>query len=131
MDEAVIKYYRRLLKTRFEHAGSLENASIFVDTIGEKVSLCGSGGDFMQLYIRVANNTIDDIKYTCICDPTANVAVEILCTIMKNKTLDEAGNVTEQAFSQFLGSEGEELKKKAKGLLELLNRGITRYKAQP
>ena len=31
MDEAVIKYYRRLLKEDFPHAGSFENASIFVE----------------------------------------------------------------------------------------------------
>ena len=66
--------YRKLLRTGFEHAGSFENASIFLDTVGEKVRICGSTSDFMQLYINVVNNTIDDIKYMCVCDPTANVA---------------------------------------------------------
>ena len=127
MDEAVIKFYRKLLRTGFEHSGSLENASIFLDSVGEKVLICGSTGDFMQLYINVVNNTIDNIKYMCVCDPTANVAIEILCTLVKGKTLDEAAGLTEQAFFQFLGSDGEELQKKAKGLLELLKRGITRY----
>jgi NifU-like protein involved in Fe-S cluster formation len=129
MDEAVIKFYRKLLRTQFEHAGSLENASIFLDSVGEKVLICGSTGDFMQLYINVINNTIDNIKYMCVCDPTANVAVEILCTLVKGRTLDEAAGLTEQAFFQFLGSGGEELQKKAKGLLELLSRGILRYKS--
>ena len=46
---------------------------------------------------------------------------------MKGKTLDEAAALTEKAFFQFLGSEGEELPKKAKGLLELMRRGIARY----
>jgi len=45
-----------------------------------------STGDFMQLYINVINNRIDDIKYMCQCDPTANVAVEILCALLKGKT---------------------------------------------
>jgi NifU-like protein involved in Fe-S cluster formation len=128
VDEAVIKYYRRLLKTSFEHAGSFENASIFVEAIGEKMIDCGNTGNYMQLYITVVDNTISDIKYLCSCEPTANVAVEVLCTLVKGKILDEAAGLTEQAFYQFLGSEGEELRTKVRGVLELLNEGITRYK---
>jgi hypothetical protein len=41
MDEQVIKYYRRLLKTGFDHVGSLENPSIFLDSVGEKIRVCG------------------------------------------------------------------------------------------
>jgi NifU-like protein involved in Fe-S cluster formation len=82
----------------------------------------------MQLYINIVDDTISDIKYTCACDPTANVAVEILCHLIKGRTLDEAAGLTEQDFVQFLGSEGDELRKKAKGLLELLNGGIIRYR---
>jgi NifU-like protein involved in Fe-S cluster formation len=127
MDEAVIKFYRKLLKTGFEHFGSFENASIFLDNVGEKVLICGSTNDFMQLYINVVNNRIENIKYMCVCDPTANVVVEILCTLVKGKTLDEAVGLAEPAFYQFLGSGGEELQKKARGLLELLRLGIVRY----
>lgn len=130
MDEAVIKYYRKLLRTHFEHAGSFENPSIFLDTVGEKVSICSQTSDFIHLYINVVDNKIYDIQYMCVCDPTTNVAIEILCTLVKGKNLDEAASVTEQAFFQFLGSDGEELQKKANGLLKLLNIGITRYKAQ-
>ena len=129
MDEAVIKYYRKLLRTRFEYAGTIENASIFLDSVGEKVLICGSTGDFMQLYINVVKNRIDDMKYMCQCDPTANVAVEILCALLKGKTLEEAAALKEEAFFQFLGSNGEELQKQAKGLLELLNKGIARYRS--
>jgi NifU-like protein involved in Fe-S cluster formation len=128
VDEAVIKYYRRLLKTSFEHAGSFENASIFVQAVGEKMIDCGNTGNFMELYINVVDNTISDIKYLCSCEPAANVAVEVLCTLVKDKALDDAAGVTEQAFYQFLGSEGEELRIKVRGLLELLNEGIIRYK---
>jgi len=107
MDEAVIKYYRKLLKSGFEHSGSIENASIFLDNTGEKVLVCGSTGDFMQLYISVTGDKIDNIKYLCVCDPTANVAVEILCLLMKGNTLDESAAVTEQAFFEILGPDGE------------------------
>jgi len=130
MDEAVIKYYRKLLKTRFEYAGSFENPSIYLDSIFSKLRICNHTADFMRLYVNVVNDTIDDIKYMCVCDPTANVAVEILCGLVKGKTLDEVAGITEKAFFQFLGTEEEEFAKKAKGLLELLNSGIARYQAQ-
>jgi NifU-like protein involved in Fe-S cluster formation len=130
MDEAVIKYYRKLLKTRFEYAGSFENPSIYLDSIFSKLRICNHTADFMRLYVNVINDTIDDIKYMCVCDPTANVAVEILCGLVKGKTLDEVAGITEKAFFQFLGTEEEEFAKKAKGLLELLNSGIARYQAQ-
>ena len=39
--------------------------------------------------------------------------VEILCTLVKGRTLDEAGSITEQAFCQFLGTEGEEFEKES------------------
>jgi len=131
MDEAVIKYYRKLLRTRFQYAGSFENPSIYLDSIVSKVRICNHTADFMRLYVNVNNDTIDDIKYMCVCDPTANVAIEILCGLVKGKTLSEVASVTEKAFFQFLGTEDEEFAKKAKGLLELLNSGITQYKSQP
>ncbi|HTY61944.1 MAG TPA: iron-sulfur cluster assembly scaffold protein [Acidobacteriota bacterium] len=130
MDEAVIKYYRWLLKTDFGNAGSFENASIFVEAVGEKMIHCGNTGNYMQLYLKVVNNWIDDIKYLCSCEPTANVAVEVLCDLMKGKSLDEAAGVSEQAFYQWIGCDGEELKLKVRGLLEMMNEGIARYKAQ-
>jgi len=66
-------------------------------------------------------------RYTCSRAPVTNVAVEILCDLVKGKTLDEAAGVTEQAFDRVLGSEDEDLREKARGLLELLKRGVSRY----
>jgi NifU-like protein involved in Fe-S cluster formation len=130
VEEAIIKYYRRLLKVDFEHAGSIENASIFVEAIGEKMIHCGNTGNYMQLYLNVVDDRIDDIKYLCSCEPTANVAVEALCTLVKGKRLEEASATPEQALYQLIGCEGEELKIKVRGMLELLNEGIARYKSQ-
>lgn len=130
MDEAVIQYYRKLLKTGFENAGSFENASIFLEAAGEEMINCGNTGNFMELYINVAGDSISDIKYLCSCEPAANVAVEILCALVKGKTLNEACAVTEHLFYPILGSDNEEFREKVQGLLELLNEGIMRYKAQ-
>ncbi|OPX87334.1 MAG: hypothetical protein A4E53_02516 [Pelotomaculum sp. PtaB.Bin104] len=80
--------------------------------------------------IQVDNNFISDIKYQCIGDPASNVAIEIFCTLVKGKTLDEVALIKEDAFSQFLGCEDELMREKAKSLLELLNVEIHRYKTQ-
>jgi NifU-like protein involved in Fe-S cluster formation len=129
MDEQVIKYYRRLLRTGFEHAGSLENPSIFLDSVGERIRVCGGVGNYMHIYINIREGVIDDMKYMCLCDPTANVVVEILCTLIKGKTVEAARGITEESFSKALGSTGEEFLKKARGVIELLNRGLTRYRS--
>ena len=130
MDKVVIQWYRKLLEVGFEHSGTFENPSIFVEAIGEQILSCGNSGNFMQLYIDVVDNTINDIKYTCICNPTANVAIEVLCTLTKGKTVDEVSSMTEEAFYRLVGSEGEELQAKVKGVLELLNKGIVQFREQ-
>ena len=126
MDEAVIKYYRKLLKTGFENAGSFDNPSVFLESVGEG-RVCGHAGDYMHVFINVVNGRIDGIKYLCNCDPTANVAVEVLCNLAKGKRLDEAQAITEDSMLQTVGTGSEELRNKARGLLELLNQGLTQY----
>jgi NifU-like protein involved in Fe-S cluster formation len=129
MDRAVIQFYRQLLKKDFENSGSLENPSIFIEAIGEKMVHCGNTGNYMQLYLNIADNQIDEIRYVCSCEPAANVAVEVLCTLVKGKTLEEVAGVSEEAFYRIIGSEGDELKIKVRGLLELLNEGLRNYQA--
>jgi NifU-like protein involved in Fe-S cluster formation len=130
MEEAVIKYYRQLLKSDFENSGAIENASIFIQAVGEKMVHCGNTGNYMQLYLNIAGNRIDKITYLCSCEPTANVAVELLCTLARGKSLDDATALSEQTFYQLIGCEGDELKLKVRGLLEMLKEGIDGYKAQ-
>lgn len=130
MDEAVIKYYRRLLKTGFEHAGSLDNPDLFLDTVGQNIPICGHAGDYLQIFIQVRDGVIDDIRYLCNCDPTTNVAVEILCDLVKGKRLEFLSTMTEDLFFQAMGSQSEDLSKKVKGLLELLHRGVTHYQTK-
>jgi NifU-like protein involved in Fe-S cluster formation len=131
VDEVVIKCYRRLLKTGFEHAGSLDNPSIFLDSGVEGIPICGGGEGlpyYLHMFINVANGRIDTIKYLCSCDPASNVAVEILCGLAKGKTLEEVAAIKEDSFFQVIGSRSEEVREKVKGLLELVNRGITKYR---
>ena len=130
MDELVIRYYRRLLREGFEYAGSLENPSVFLDTIGEKIRICGtSTSNFMKIYIDINHGTINDIKYLCTCDPTANVVVELMCSLVKGKTIARAEALTVDDFFRVLGSEGEDLKKRVGEIIKLLNLGLESYKS--
>ncbi len=128
MDELVVKYYRRLCRQGFENTGEIKNPDIFLDTVGEKIRICSHVSHaYMHIYIKINGGIIDDIKYLCTCDPTANVLVELLCNILKGKTTQEAEALTEASFVQALGGGGDEFKKKAAGMIELLHRGLTRY----
>lgn len=124
MDQAVIKFYRKLIKEDFPNSGELENASIFVEAIGQHMIHCGESGNYMQLYLQVDDHRITDIKYLCSCEPAANVAVEVLCDLVRGKTMKEAAILTEESFYEIIGSCNEEICKKVRGLLELLHEGI-------
>ena len=129
MDRKVIKYYRRLLKEGFGNAGTLENPSILLDTVGEKIRICGHAADnHMYVYIAIAEDgTLSDCKYLCNCDPTANVVVEIFCSLIKGRTLSEVERLCVDDFINTLVTDDDKFLEKSKGILELLNRGIKRY----
>ena len=128
MDQAVIKYYRRLLRTGFENAGTIENPTILLDPVAEgNRRICGRPADYLKIFINIRNGSIETIKYLCLCDPTVNVAVEALCDLLKGKTLEEAASIKEEAILEAVGSNADELRKKANALLEVLNRGLVRF----
>jgi NifU-like protein involved in Fe-S cluster formation len=128
LDEAVIKYYRKLLRHGFEYMGKCENPSIFLDTVGENIKVCAQVAQaYIHLYINIKDDVIDDIMYLCMCEPTANVAVEVMCSLVKGKTIDEVKHLKEEDFSRIVGSRGKDFLKSAAGLIKLLNRGLDRY----
>ena len=128
MDPAVITYYRRLLKSGFRYAGEITDPSIFLDPVAEgERRICGRPADYMRIYISIQGGSIQDIRYLCLCDPTANVAIEVLCGILSGKTLDDAAIIDAKAIMDEVGSDGEELHKKATALVELIHKGISRY----
>jgi NifU-like protein involved in Fe-S cluster formation len=101
-----------------------------LDSVGEGIRFCGGHpADYMHVYISVKNERVDDIKYLCNCDPAANVVVEVLCGLVKGRTLEEVSKTTEEEFYGAVGSRSEEMRKKTRGILELLGRGLSRYRA--
>ncbi len=131
MDEAVVKYYRMLLRTGFEHAGMMDDPTIVLDAVQENMRICDHVGvDSLQLRIKVSRGLVERIRYLCTCDPTTNVAVEMLCHLLDGRSLEAARQITPASFLEMLGSESEDLVRKATGLLELLHRGIERYETE-
>ena len=127
MNPTIIKYYRQLLKDDFPYSGPIENASISVEAVGEKMVHCGNAGNYMRLHFNVVDEKIADIRYLCSCEPVANVVIEILCDLVKGKTLNEAAATREEMLYERIGCDGRddgELQLKTRGLLELLKEGI-------
>jgi NifU-like protein involved in Fe-S cluster formation len=72
----------------------MENPAVFIEPIGEKMVHCGNSGNYMELYLKIEDRKIAGITYQCSCEPAANVAVEVLCTLAKGKSLDDVLNIS-------------------------------------
>jgi len=131
MDDVLAAKYRSLVETGFPNAGSLENPSMFIDSKAEGVSICGGGStDFMNIYIKVVDGVIEDVRYLCTCDPAANVVVEVLCDLARGKTVDEAKALTKEQFFQAIGTDAGSVSRKVWGAIELMKRVIARFEAK-
>jgi NifU-like protein involved in Fe-S cluster formation len=127
MNETIIKKYRTLLTLDFPNSGILEDPSIFVEAVGEKLINCGNTGNYMQLFLKVDGSLITDIRYLCSCEPVANVAVEVFCDLIKGRTLEEAATFNEETIYSVLETRDERLFLKIRGLIEMLNEGFLKY----
>ncbi len=129
MDQKVVQFYRLITREGFKYQGKIENPSIFLDSVGEKIPVCSKVLDsFIHIYINIHDDRLDEVKYMQNTRPAANVAAEIFCSLVKGKTISEAEAVTEKSFSEALGTEDEEYLTAARGLIKLLHRGLDRYK---
>jgi NifU-like protein involved in Fe-S cluster formation len=128
MDQAVIKYYRQLLRNGFANAGSIQNPSIFLDSVGENLPICGRmGQDYVHVFLNIQEGVISDIKYLCNCDPTANVVFEIMCGLLKGLEITDFEKLDSEQFSEIVGTREEEFLKRVKGSMELIRRGLQRF----
>ncbi len=131
MDEVVTERYRSLMKSGFKNAGLIEAPTMFIDSKAEGVSICGQGStDYMNIYMKVDGGVVTDIKYLCMCDPTANVVVEALCDLTHGKTLEEVKALTKEQFFEAIGSDGGNVYRKVWAAIELVNRVIKRWEVK-
>ena len=60
-------------------------------------------GDIMEVYIKVKDDKIKDIKFQTLGCPAAIAASDILCEMVKGKTLKQAENIDEKQITKKLG----------------------------
>ena len=87
VEEAIIRHYRRLLKTDFENSGAIENPSIFCEGGRREDDSLRQHRQLHASLYRREEDRIENIRYVCSCEPTANVAVEALCALVRGKSL--------------------------------------------
>jgi nitrogen fixation protein NifU and related proteins len=80
------------------YAGEIKNP----DAIGKiKNNMCG---DLMEVYLRIKNNKIEDIKFKTLGCAAAIASSDVLCELAKGKTLDEAKKITNKDIIKELKS---------------------------
>ena len=130
MDEKVIQFYRKITREGYQYSGTIDNPSIFLDSAGEKIPLCSKAVDsYVNIYINIKDDIIDDVKYRHVGRPMSNVVAEIFCALLSGRTIEEAVNLTPQDFSEYLGTNDEEYKEASNSMIQLLHIGLDRFKA--
>ena len=83
--------------TNPKYVGEIENA----DGIGEEGNpRCG---DVMRIFIKVKNNKISDIKFLTYGCVAAIASSDMICELVKGKTVEEAKKVTSKDVVKALG----------------------------
>ena len=90
--DKVCEYFRNP-----KNMGRIENAD-GVGTAGNPVC-----GDVMKIYIKVKDNTIDDIKFETFGCGAAIATSSVVTEIAKGKTLEEAEKISNKQVVDFLG----------------------------
>jgi len=96
---SAFKYSDEVLR-RFrnpENAGTIEHPS-GVGSVGNRTC-----GDVMELFIKVVDNIIVDAKFKTLGCAAAISFSDVLCDVVKGKTVDEALKITKDDLVKILG----------------------------
>ena len=105
MDDKVIQFYRKITREGYQFSGEIDYPSIFLDSSGEKIPLCSKSVDsYVNIYINIKDDIIGNVKYRHVGRPMSNVVAEIFCALLNGKSIEEAFDLTEQDFSDYLGT---------------------------
>jgi len=89
------KVMRHFLKPKY--AGKLKNP----DAIGRIAN--DKCGDVMEIYLKIKGDKITDIKFQTLGCPAAIAASDVLCGMVKGKTLKQAEKIKEKDITKNLG----------------------------
>lgn len=96
---SAFKYSDEVLK-RFRNpvnAGTIDNPS-GIGTVGNRIC-----GDIMELFIKVVDNIIVDAKFKTLGCAAAISFSDVLCDVVKGKTVDDAMKITKDSLVEILG----------------------------
>ena len=92
--------YTKKVTERFlnpKNMGELEDA----DGIGEVGNT--KCGDVMKVYIKISDDKISDIKFQTLGCVAAIASTDIVCSLAKGRTLEDAGKITKKEILDELG----------------------------
>ncbi len=90
--EKTIKHFKEP-----KNAGEMQNP----DGVGEEGGF--KCGDAMKIFIKVKDNIITEIKFLTYGCIAAIASTDILCEMAKDKTLEEAENISAKEIAEELG----------------------------
>lgn len=118
--------YNQKILDRFQHpkfSGEIKDA----DGIGEVGNV--KCGDIMRVYIKVKDNKIEDIKFKTYGCVAAIASSDVLCEIVKGKTLEQAMKVSSKDVIKAMGGEVPAIKVHCSVLAQdALKKAIEDYK---
>ena len=86
-----------------EHFMCPRNVGILQDSNGEGSNGDPQCGDFLDIYVRVENNSIEDISFLVQGCPASIATSSMATELAKGKTLEEALKITEDDIIEALG----------------------------
>lgn len=94
-----LQYTKKVMKhfLKPKNAGRINNP----DAIGKLEN--DTCGDVMVVYLKIKNNIIKDIKFQTLGCPAAIAASDVLCDLVKGKTLEEAEKIKDTDITKRLG----------------------------
>ncbi len=99
MKHKQIQYSKKVMKHFLKpmYAGIIKDADAVGEVLNDKC------GDRMRIYLKIKDDRIKDIKFQTLGCPAAISASDVLCQIVKGKTLKQAERVNEKIITKKLG----------------------------
>ncbi|MBN1042927.1 iron-sulfur cluster assembly scaffold protein [Clostridium botulinum] len=112
-----------------DHFMCPRNMGVLNDSNGEGSNGDPNCGDYLNIYIRVENNIIEDISFLVFGCPASIATSSMTTELVKKKTLEEALKITEVDIIDALGGLPENKKHCSNLGVAALKNAISNYRA--